>query len=103
MAIRRVSEAEIRAAFNRSGYFERAEAGNILKTVVRDEEPAPEYNQPPGTRSQTLWYHEAQGGQLVRVAVVHQFLLSDGTINNRARRPDPKYLQVGGEILALER
>jgi hypothetical protein len=103
MAIRRVTEVEIRGEFNRSGLFERAERGEVLKTTIRDAEPDPSYHQPPGTRSQTIEYHDVVDGRLVKVAVVHQFLLPNGRINNRAERPDPKYLLVDGEIWALHR
>jgi hypothetical protein len=103
MAVRRVTEWELREEFNRSGLWERAGRGELLVTVVDEGQPDPAYGQPPGTRSQTLWYSEAGRGGLTKVAVLHQFVLPDGTINNNARRPDPKFLKVGNDIWLLER
>lgn len=103
IATRRVSKTELRRAFNNSGYFERAESGDILVTLIRQNEPDPRYRQPAGTRSQTLRYDEVRDGRLEKVAIVHQFLLADGTVNNPARRPDPKMLRVGDEVWIVER
>jgi hypothetical protein len=102
VSTRRVSEHEIRKAFNASGLYERSQEGSILVTED-DGVPGAEYHQPPGTVSRTTIYTEAVNGQLIRRAVLHSFVLPDGTINNRARRPDPKYLRIGDEILLLER
>lgn len=103
IASRRVTETEIRQAFNATDYFERAEVGDILVTIVRDNEPDPRYRQPPGTRSQTLRYDEVRDGRILKVAILHQFVLADGTINNAARRPDPKWVLIDGPVWIVER
>ncbi len=102
-ATRRVSDDELRKAFNASRYFERARDGDILVTMVRENDPDPRYRQPPGTRSQTLRYDEVRGGQLVKLAIVHQFVLPDGSINNTAQRPDPKWVLIDEEVWILRR
>lgn len=102
VSTRRVSEHEIRTAFNNSGLYERAQAGELLVSI-ESQRPGPAYNQPPGTASQTITYHDVIAGQLVKVAVCHAFVLPDGTINNARRRPDPKFLLVDDEVLMLQR
>jgi hypothetical protein len=102
--IRRVSAWELRAAFNATGLYERAEKGDpSLMVFVDDGVPDSRYHQPPGTTSRTWSYWEIQNGALVKLAVAHGFVLSDGRINNPAGRPDPKYLRLGDEILLLPR
>lgn len=103
IASRRVSESLLRQAFNNTGYFERAQTGDILVTVIRDNEPDERYRQPPGTRSQTLRYDVVRNRQLVKVAIVHQFVLADGSIHNAAGRPDPKWVLIQDEVWVLER
>lgn len=56
-------------------------------------EPPPA-GHPNGTLSQIVYYTDRAGN---RVAVVHQHLLSDGTIGGSGR-PDPKYLRHDGVI-----
>jgi hypothetical protein len=103
IASRRVTQAAIRQVFNASGYYEKANKGLVLVTLIRDNEPDARYRQPKETRSQVLRYDEVQDGRLVKVAIVHQFLLPDGTINNAIGLPDPKWLLVAGVIWIVER
>lgn len=101
MSTHRVTIGQMRKIFNDSGYYERED---ILRTLKGPPTPAnPANNQPPGTMSETWLYHEIREGKLVMVALLHQYVLSDGTINNRAKRPDPKYLRIGDEVYKLRR
>jgi hypothetical protein len=67
------------------------------KTPARDNPAHPKYGFPPGTRSQTVLYHDHSGR---RIAVVHQFARPDGTLV-ASRRPDPKCLWEHGTLYAL--
>jgi hypothetical protein len=103
MSIIRLDSFQLCKLFNETGYFERAQRGELLRTLVRAGTPGPEYNQPPGTISETWWWHESRGTRLVRVAVVHQFVLPDGRINNAVGRPDPKWFRTdAGTFATLE-
>jgi len=75
----------------------------MLVTVTRRSQPAPEYQQPAGTVSETAMYRESRGNRLVVVALTHAFVLPDGTINNRRGLPDPKYVRIGDDIYKLAR
>jgi len=99
-----VSLTRLRQIFNTSGYPQRADSGNnISVTVVRRGNPAPQYNQPPGTVSETYLYRENRNGRLVVVAKAHAFVLPDGSINNPAGLPDPKYVRIGNDTYKLAR
>lgn len=101
-ASRHVDEWTLRQQFNKSGLFERAQRGELLVTMD-EHDASPDYNQPLGTKSQTIHYYEVRDGRLVKLAILHQFVLPSGKINNRAQRPDPKFLLVGNEIWKLSR
>jgi hypothetical protein len=97
-----LTPAQLRQVLDASGYLERA-GRDILVTVAERHPAAPEFHQPPGTMSETLWYSESRVGKLVRVAVLHQFVLPDGRVNNRAGLPDPKYIRIGDDQYKLAR
>lgn len=92
---RRVSSEDLRRIFNDGRYYERVLANELIASVEREGSPRPEAQQPPGTLSQTVWYFDLR---LSRVALVHQYLLPDGTIGGSGR-PDPKRILLDGEIL----
>ncbi len=94
--VRRVTKAEIRRLFNDGDYYGRMQRNEILATVESDRLAPSQAGQPAGTRSQTLWYFDAQ--TLERLAFVHQYVLPDGSIGGSGR-PDPKRLLLDDEIL----
>jgi len=100
MATYRVTTAEIRRHFNDSGYYER---DDVLKTLKSRHPASPDFHQPPGTASETVLYSEIREGRFVSVAIVHQFVLPDGTISNSVQRPDPKWLRVGDNFYLIQR
>lgn len=102
MSVHWMTAPQLRQIFNESGYQERA-GQDILVTVSNPHTPAAEYHQPPDTISQTLTYHESRNGKLVTVAIMHQFVLPDGTINNRAGLPDPKFVRIDDDRYKLAR
>lgn len=55
----------------------------------------PEVGLPMGTRSQMVWYLGQDGRKL---ALVHQYLLPDGTIGGSGQ-PDPKRMILEDEII----
>lgn len=102
MSMHELTPAQLRQVLDESGYLARA-GQDILVTVVDAHPAAPEFRQPAGTMSETIWYSETRGNKLVRVAVLHQFVLPDGRINNRAGLPDPKYVRIGDDHYKLAR
>ncbi len=93
--VRRVESDEIRRLFNKSGLFERAEQGELKSVLMVDRLVQPEARLPEGTRSQMIWYL-GHGGQ--KLALVHQYLLPDGTIGGSGR-PDTKRMILDDEII----
>jgi len=95
--VKRVAAQQIRDQFNAMALVDRAEAGELLIVLERAGPAHPKANQPPGTISRTMWYVEVVDGQLVKVALVHEYIRPDGT-RGGSGLPDPKRLVVGGEI-----
>jgi len=93
--VRRVTPAELRELFNAGRYHERVVANEMIATVESERPARPEANEPAGTISQMVWYHDAS---LRRVALIHQYLRRDGTLGGSGR-PDPKRLLLDDEIL----
>lgn len=93
----RASASELQRLFNAGRYYERVLDGELVARIRIDRD-APERDYlPVGTRSQTVQYF-AQDGQ--RVAVVHQYLLPDGTLG-ASGKPDPKMLLVGNVLYKI--
>ena len=95
----RLSDWDLRAAFNASGIWERGESGD-LRVDVTDGIPDPAYNQPPGTVSRMYVWWEVVHGRIEIHADAHAFVLN-GVIQNRKQRPDPKVVYIGGDTLKL--
>jgi hypothetical protein len=87
----------LRQKFNALLYYQRYVAGELRAQVDDEYVPNPEYGFPPGTRSQRVIYYDGE----TAVAVVHQYILPDGSIG-ASGRPDPKWLLDGGTIFMLE-
>ena len=85
---------ELRLRFNAGGYWERARAGEFRQVTKRSRPAPPEAGQPPGTLSQIVHYYTARDE---KVAVVHQYLLPDGTLG-ASGLPDPQMLLEGGVL-----
>jgi hypothetical protein len=96
--IKYVSATEIRRQFN-DGRFEDLVAYNVLtERLIREGNPTPTANQPPGTKSQVIAYMNQNG---VQVAVVHRYLRPDGTLGGSGR-PDPKKVFHKGQLYVLD-
>ncbi len=92
---RRVEPSEIRELFNISGLFERVVRGDLRTVLEADRSVRAEVGLPEGTRSQMVWYLGQEGQKL---ALVHHYLLPDGTIGGSGR-PDPKQMILDDEII----
>lgn len=92
---RRVEPSEIRRRFNSSGLFERAVRGELILVLRSDRLVLPEVGLPEGARSQMVWYFSPEGQEL---ALIHQYLLPDGTIGGSGR-PDPKRMILDDEVI----
>lgn len=91
-----VSAEKLREIFNNSGYLERAQANDLIVIVKVERNPGAAANQPPGTKSQLVYYYEKE---LTQVAIVHQYVLPDGSIG-ASGLPDPKWVYWEGLIYA---
>ena len=81
-----------RRRFNHGRYWERARAGEFRQEAKRDRLARPLAGQPPGTRSQIVYYSSAAGE---KIAVVHQYLRPDGRLGGSGL-PDPQWLVEDG-------
>lgn len=95
--IHRVSLAELREIFN-TNVLPRLDK-DLIEIVSSEGPPNPRYHQPPGTLSQRVEYWESTGNSLRKVAIVHQYLLPDGTLG-ASGLPDPKRVLHDGVIFA---
>lgn len=99
----RLTAWALRSLFNSSGIWESALRGDLV--IVRKETtPAAAYHQPAGTLSVTTHIYEKPTGQRLigtKVAITHHFEDPDGTIRNRAGRPDPKMVRTQGQTYVL--
>lgn len=90
-----MSAAEIRQLFNDGDFWARSQRGELTQTVMAESHPRPpRASLPTCTRSQIVAYFDAQD---VKVALVHQYLLPDGSLG-ASGRPDPKKLLVNGVL-----
>lgn len=87
--------SEIRELFNVSDLFERVVRGDLRMVLEADRSVRAEVGLPEGSRSQMVWYLSQEGKKL---ALVHQYLLPDGTIGGSGR-PDPKQMILDDEII----
>jgi hypothetical protein len=96
-------EWTLRSTFNASGIWERKQRRELYERIVRNGEPDPNNNQPEGARSITSIIYELDERARARnVALVHYYRLPDGTINNAAGLPDPKWCLVEGVKYVLK-
>lgn len=96
--VQKVSAAELRQRFNDGRYWERMQAGEFNLILVQERHPSPwRSGQPTCTRSQIIAYVDKRGH---RVALVHQYLRTDGTLGGSGR-PDPKRLLEGGVLCVV--
>jgi len=97
----RVTKQELRDLFN-AIILPRVQAGELREKIRSDGTPDPRNNQPPGSRSQIVAYHEvAQGGSARAIALAHRYLRPDGTLGGSGKRlPDPRWVFHEGKIFA---
>lgn len=89
----------IRQHFNKSQFYERMLTGEFKIYLKRSSHPeTPPKGEPYCTRSQIAFYYTFDGDL---VAVVHQYLRSDGTIG-ASGKPDPKRLYLEDRILSVK-
>lgn len=87
----------IRDRFNEGRFWQRVQNGDLTTVLKRNGHPSPPRARlPTCTRSQLLVYLEGKKA----VAIVHQYLLPDGTIGGSGR-PDPEMLKLNGITLRL--
>ena len=96
--IQYVSAADLRALFNEGRYVDLVGYGALSEKLIREGAPAPQANQPPGTRSQVVAYLDSKGKQ---IAIVHQYLRTDGRLGGSGQ-PDPKKLFHNGVVYILD-
>lgn len=97
--IKRVSAEVLRKLFNDSGYWERCQNGLLQPTLRKSKHPsAPRAKEPFCTQSQYITYVNSAGE---KVAGVHQYLRTDGTLG-ASGRPDPKEVLIDGILYLLE-
>lgn len=91
-----VTASELRREFNDGGYWERAQANELVALRKKST-----HRNPPGepycTRSELVCYY-THSAELV--AIVHQYRRPDNTIG-AGGRPDPKRLVLADKILAV--
>jgi hypothetical protein len=88
-----ISAAELRQMFQTHDFLGRLERGELTPRLIRERQlTVAKPGLPQGTQSQIIAYDDAGG---VMVAVVHQYLLQDGSIG-ASGLPDPKRLLVNG-------
>lgn len=81
--------------FNQGGYYRMVQNGQLHEKLMRDGHPSPPLAPEPFcTRSQMVLYLDSNGR---KVALVHQYLRTDGTIG-ASGRPDPKQLVENGTL-----
>jgi hypothetical protein len=91
-----VDSTKLRERFEALDILGRLHRGELAAVVAREWPAPPSSGQPDGTMSQRVLY--MSGDQLI--AVVHQYLLPDGSIGGSGRRlPDPKWLRDGDTVL----
>ncbi len=96
----KVDEDDLRRLINENGYWEAAKKHRLSQVVVDSNHPAPDRsNQPHCTRSQEISYRDERGDE---VALVHQYLLRDGTIG-ASGQPDPKRVFHEGVLYYVDR
>ena len=92
---KRVSATELRKMFNNGGYWEQVKRGILRPRIISNNHPSsPLAKEPFCTRSQYIIYVDRNGR---KVAGVHQYLRTDGTIG-ASGRPDPKRLYIDGVV-----
>ena len=100
---RYVSESIIREAFNSGQFWRRAKEREFEVWFDQDthytRKQASERSLQYCARSQILRYYDSEN---TLIAVVHQIRKRDGTLG-ASGLPDPKYLDLGREILILKK
>lgn len=87
-----VSDDKLRQLFNDNQYWEKVQAGEYSQALRKDRHlGVAKPRLPFCTHSQSAVYFDGQGQP---IAIVHQYLLPDGTIG-ASGRPDPKMVRVG--------
>ena len=94
----RIDVWEMRCRFNRGRYWQRIQTGELTAVYKRNKHPAPlSSGQPHCTRSQEVYYYDANNREVARV---HQYLRPDGSLGGKGK-PDPKRLWENGILYAL--
>jgi hypothetical protein len=88
----------IRRLFNEGKYWNRVQSGELTEKLLHDGHPSPPRSaEPLCTRSQVIAYLDAKGH---RVAIVHQYLRTDGRLG-ASGKPDPKKLLHQGVLYTV--
>lgn len=98
-SFRYVSADVLRERFNTLRFWERRQAGDLQGTVIRDRHlRAGTHPFPQCTCTQMEVYYDVARNP---VAKVHQYRLPSGALGSSGL-PDPKWIVVGDEQLALK-
>lgn len=92
-----VSPDIIRGIFNDGQYYQKV-LGNQLTAHIKKDKllSSVPIGEPPGVRSQILYYYDQNGEP---VAIVHQYVRPDGSLGGSGK-PDPKKIFLEGRIIA---
>jgi len=91
-----VTPEEIRNIFNEEKFYDKTLTGELIAVTMKDRQLQRRLpGMPVGTKSQILYYYTKKR-QLV--AIVHQYLLPNGSIGGSGL-PDPKKLILGPRII----
>ena len=97
---RQVGAFRLREIFNENNYWSKLQAGDFTHKMRKDRHPcSPAANQPFCTKSQIVEYYDGNGR---KVAIVHQYLRTNGTLGGSGL-PDPKMVLFQGILYTLRR
>jgi hypothetical protein len=89
----------MRERFNRGGYWDRLQQGELTAVILREGNPRPEISEKwPGCKSYLISYRDEKDNEIARV---HQYGYPPTGAIVPNKRPDPKYLFEDGVLYHL--
>jgi hypothetical protein len=99
--VQAIPVADLRILFN-TEVLPKIRRGELMEIIKDDGPPHPRYREPIGTRSQMVEFWATIDGRLMKLALVHRFLRSDGTIGASGQM-DPKLVFHEGVVYKIPR